>query len=291
MPITWITSLLGSLALIGTPLFSGFYSKDSIIEAVHFSNLPGAGFRLLRGARRRVRHGLLFVPHVLPGLPRQGALRPEPRPRITRPSSRRPPWPWRQAARIALGGHGAAGAAGHPVGVIGYLTIEPMLFGDFFKDAITINAAAHPAMARCAEHFHGPLAMALHAFRRCRSGWRCRRHRRVVHLSETRPDMPAAIGQDAQAAGHRAGEQVLPRLVQRNVLARGARLWAWACGRAATRRVIDGAVVNGSAAKMIGWWRHRALVQTGYLYHYALVMILGVFAAHDLLSSGWPGKR
>ena len=44
MPITWITSLLGSLALIGTPLFSGFYSKDSIIEAVHFSHLPAAGF-------------------------------------------------------------------------------------------------------------------------------------------------------------------------------------------------------------------------------------------------------
>ena len=49
MPITWITSLLGSLALIGTPLFSGFYSKDSIIEAVHASHLPGAGLRLLRG--------------------------------------------------------------------------------------------------------------------------------------------------------------------------------------------------------------------------------------------------
>src|SRR3954468_2605122 len=44
MPITWITSLVGSLALIGTPLFSGFYSKDSIIEAVHESHLAGAGF-------------------------------------------------------------------------------------------------------------------------------------------------------------------------------------------------------------------------------------------------------
>jgi NADH-quinone oxidoreductase subunit L len=44
MPVTWITSLVGSLALIGTPLFSGFYSKDSIIEAVHASSLPGAGF-------------------------------------------------------------------------------------------------------------------------------------------------------------------------------------------------------------------------------------------------------
>ena len=83
MPITWITSLLGSLALIGTPFFSGFYSKDSIIEAVHESHLLGLGLRLLRGAGRRVRHGLLFVPHVLPGVPRQGALRPESRTRIT----------------------------------------------------------------------------------------------------------------------------------------------------------------------------------------------------------------
>src|SRR5574337_230280 len=46
MPITWITSLLGSLALIGFPFFSGFYSKDSIIEAVHASHIPGAGYAL-----------------------------------------------------------------------------------------------------------------------------------------------------------------------------------------------------------------------------------------------------
>jgi NADH-quinone oxidoreductase subunit L len=78
MPITWITSLLGSLALIGTPLFAGFYSKDSIIEAVHLSKLPRLRLRLLRRDGRRVRDRLLFVPDVLPGLPRQGALRPEP---------------------------------------------------------------------------------------------------------------------------------------------------------------------------------------------------------------------
>jgi NADH:ubiquinone oxidoreductase subunit 5 (subunit L)/multisubunit Na+/H+ antiporter MnhA subunit len=77
MPITWITSLLGSLALIGTPLFSGFYSKDSIIEAVHAAIclLPVLP---LRRAGRCVRHRVLFVPDVFPGVPRQGALRPEP---------------------------------------------------------------------------------------------------------------------------------------------------------------------------------------------------------------------
>jgi NADH-quinone oxidoreductase subunit L len=76
MPITWITSLLGSLALIGTPFFSGFYSKDSIIEAVAASHLPAAGFAQF-AVGGRVRHRLLLVPHVLPGLPRQGALPPQ----------------------------------------------------------------------------------------------------------------------------------------------------------------------------------------------------------------------
>ena len=94
MPITWITSLLGSLALIGTPLFAGFYSKDSIIEAVHFSHIPGSGFAYFAVHGGRVRHRVLFVPHVLPGVPRQGALRPEPgcasRPRRPRQGRPRP---------------------------------------------------------------------------------------------------------------------------------------------------------------------------------------------------------
>ena len=64
MPITWITSLIGSLALIGTPFFSGFYSKDTLIEAVERSRTVGRGLRVLLRAGRRVRHRVLHLPHV-----------------------------------------------------------------------------------------------------------------------------------------------------------------------------------------------------------------------------------
>ena len=147
MPITWITSLLGSLALIGTPLFAGL-----LLQGQHHRGgalQPPAGRRLclLRGAGRCLRHRFLFLPHVFPGVPRQGALRPEPR-----CAPRRSPWPrpctthhephespWVVTVPLVL--------LAIPSVVIGFMTIQPMLFGDFFKDAIFVNAAKHPAMA------------------------------------------------------------------------------------------------------------------------------------------------
>ena len=75
MPITYWTALIGSLALIGFPGFSGFFSKDALIEAVHASHTAWRGLRLLLRAARRVRHGVLLVPPGVHDVPRQGAVR------------------------------------------------------------------------------------------------------------------------------------------------------------------------------------------------------------------------
>ena len=117
MPITWITSLLGSLALIGTPLLRRLLLQGQHHRGGARQPPAGRGLRLLRGGGRRVRHRLLLLPHVLPGLPRQGALPPQALPGRARPPRRPRPWHHaHDAARVALGGDGAAGAAGDSLG-------------------------------------------------------------------------------------------------------------------------------------------------------------------------------
>ena len=148
MPITWITSLLGSLALIGTPLFAGFYSKDSIIEAAHASHLPGAGFAdfaVTAGVFVTAFYSFRMYFLVFHGEER---FRHKPFPgehdhhdddahhHDATPHES----PWVVTAPLVL--------LALPSVVIGYLTIGPMLFGDFFKDSIVVDAARHPAMAR-----------------------------------------------------------------------------------------------------------------------------------------------
>ena len=294
MPITWITSLLGSLALIGTPLFSGFYSKDCIIEAVHASNLPGSGLRLLRGRGRRVRHRVLFVPHVLPGLPRQGALPPQAvpaggRPRRARrrrtatttrrtPSraptttpARRTSRPWVVTLPLVL--------LAIPSVVIGFLTIGPMLFGDFFKDSIVVVAGAHPAMAELAREFHGPVAMALHGLTDPVVLAGARRRRRS-------PGSSTCSGPTSRRRSSAASRLRLPRCSTtsttwtgstRTSCARRARLLGTGLWKGGDVGVIDGILINGSArTRRRPRPRRRGALQTGYLYWYALVMIVGV---------------
>ncbi len=162
MPITWITSLLGSLALIGTPLFAGFYSKDSIIEAVHASNLPASGIAylaVLSGVFITAFYSFRMYFLVFHGKER---FRDKPYPAddyevhgVDEHEHEDPhESPWVVTAPLLL--------LAVPSVVIGFMTIGPMLFGDFFKDSILVDIARHPAMKELAENFHGAAAMALH---------------------------------------------------------------------------------------------------------------------------------
>jgi len=176
MPITWITSLIGSIALIGIPGFAGFYSKDTIIEAVKMSHTPGAGFGYFAvavGVFITAFYSFRMYFLVFHGEPRFKAVA-------------------HHAAVVDTtiaddeSAHGAEEAQHHddhahggpphetpwvitvplvllaiPSVVIGAMTIGPMLFGDFFKGSIVV-LEAHDVVGEIGREYHGWLPMALH---------------------------------------------------------------------------------------------------------------------------------
>jgi NADH-quinone oxidoreductase subunit L len=283
MPITWITSLLGSLALIGTPLFAGFYSKDSIIEAVHFSNLPGAGF-----AHFAVLAGVFvtaFYSFRMYFLVFHGKERYDQNPDAHHghhddvhhdkhaghhESTHKPhESPWVVTVPLVL--------LAIPSVVIGFLTIEPMLFGDFFKDAIQVNLAKHPAMAELAKLFHGPAQMALHGLSTAPFWLALSGVLMAYYMYMVNPALPAAIKRMAMPVYTLLENKYYLDWFNENVLARGARALGMGLWKGGDQALIDGALVNGSW-KLVGWF--SALVrrlQSGFIYHYAFGMILGIF--------------
>src|SRR5688572_4391717 len=197
MPITWITSLLGSLALIGTPLFAGFYSKDSIIEAVHFSTIPGSGFAyfaVLAGVFVTAFYSFRMYFLVFHGKERFDQApqvhdhdpSEEPDPHHHREEHHVPhESPWVVTAPLLL--------LAFPSVVIGFLTIEPMLFGDLLKDAVVVDNDKHPAMANLARIFHGPVQMALHGLMTAPFWLAVAGVASAWYLYLYRPALPAAI--------------------------------------------------------------------------------------------------
>jgi NADH-quinone oxidoreductase subunit L len=283
MPITWITSLLGSLALIGTPLFAGFYSKDSIIEAVHFSKLPGAGF-----AHFAVLAGVFvtaFYSFRMYFLVFHGKERYDQNPDAHHghhddahhdkhaghhESAHKPhESPWVVTVPLVL--------LAIPSVVIGFLTIEPMLFGDFLKDAIQVNLAKHPAMAELAKLFHGPAQMALHGLSTAPFWLALSGVLMAYYMYMVNPALPAAIKRMAMPVYTLLENKYYLDWFNENVLARGARALGMGLWKGGDQALIDGALVNGSW-KLVGWF--SALVrrlQSGFIYHYAFGMILGIF--------------
>ena len=280
MPITWITSLLGSLALIGTPFFAGFYSKDSIIEAVHESHLWGANF-----AYYAVLAGVFitaFYSFRMYFLVFHGKERYDQNPDAHHDDhghghddhghghDHKPhesPWVvWLPLVLLAI-----------PSVVIGFMTIEPMLFGEFFKNAIFVDGAKHHAMKELEEGFHGPVAMAIHGLTTAPFWLALAGVVLSWYMYMINPALPAAIKRAFGPIYRLLENKYYMDWFNENVIARATRALGTGLWKGGDQALIDGAVVNGSW-KLVG--RISGVVrwmQSGYIYHYAFAMLLGIF--------------
>jgi len=293
MPITWITSLIGSLALIGTPFLSGFYSKDSIIEAVAASHLGWATsvgyFAVVAGVFITAFYSFRMYFLVFHGEERFGkddhaaheapkaaahhdahhgddhaheyhGLAPGQKPHET-------PWVvWLPLVVLAI-----------PSLLIGYFTIEPMLFGSYFNGAIVINHEIHPAMTELKHEFHGAAAMAIHALTTLPFWLAVGGVVTAWYFYLVNPAIPAFIKRKFS---------FIDTILENKYYFDRFNDWFFAGGARGTSRflwkfgdvkLIDGFFVNGSAnmvGKFSGVLRR---IQTGYIYHYAFAMIIGVF--------------
>jgi len=284
MPITWITSLLGSMALIAVPFFAGFYSKDSIIEAVHFSHLPGAGFAyfaVVASVFVTALYSFRMYFLVFHGPER---FRHKPFPgehdhadahghvHVHEPHES----PWVVTLPLVLLAIASVG--------IGYLMIQPMLYGGFFADSIVV-LPVHPAMAEMAREFRGAWGMAMHSVSTLPfwlmvagvlTAW-------ALYLKWTA--VPAMLRERFDFAYRLMDNKYYFDWFNENVLAAAARGLGQGLWKGGDEAMIDGAI-NGSARAVGGIAALTRRLQSGYLYWYALVMVLGVFA---LLSwQLWP---
>ncbi len=277
MPITWLTMLIGNLSLIGTPLFSGFYSKDSIIEAVHASTLPGSGFAyfavlasvfvtafyafrqyfiVFHGPERwrEAKHDHHHDDHG-----HHHGLSPKDNPHES---------PWVVTFPLIF--------LAVPSVIIGALTIEPLLYGDFLKDAVYVNHELHPVMVTMKAEFHGIFGMVAHsvatpvlylAIGGVAAAW---------FLYIKAPHLPARIAQTFAPVYKLLDNKYYLDVIYFNVFAKGSRALGNFFWKAGDTAVIDNGIVNG-AAKAVGCVAAQVRkAQTGFIYTYAAVMVAGV---------------
>lgn len=279
MPITWITSLIGSLALIGTPFLSGFYSKDSIIEAVAASHLPGAGFAyfaVAAGVFVTAFYSFRMYFLVFHGEERFGkghhghghddhaddhhGLAPGHKPHET---------PWVVTLPLVM--------LAIPSLVIGYLAIEPMLYGDFFKGVLFVNHEAHPAMEVLKEEFHGAAAMGIHSLTTMPFWLALAGVAMSWYFYLVNPAVPAALDRFFTSIGIKKllDEKYYMDHLYINGFAAGGRVLGTLFWKVGDTFIIDGLLVNGTA-RLVGLFASAVRkLQTGYIYHYAFAMIIG----------------
>ena len=284
MPITWITSLLGSLALIGTPFFSGFYSKDMIIEAVKASTLPAAGFAyfaVLAGVFVTAFYSFRMYFLVFHGKERFN-------------TDAHAAGHGHAAGHDDRHGHGHDGGHGGglphespavitlplvllaiPSVLIGMFTIGPMLFSDFFQTSISVFEP-HNAMEVLAKEFHGPAGMAVHALTTLPFWLALAGVASAYYCYMVNPAVPAWFGKRFSPVYRLLDNKFYLDRFNEVFFAGGARSVGSGLWKFGDQAVIDGVVVNGSA-RVVGWLAGALRgLQSGFLYHYAIAMIVGV---------------
>lgn len=265
VPITYWTSLIGSLALIGMPGFAGFFSKDTIIEAVHASHITGSGFAyfavvvgvfitalysfrmfflVFHGKERFDAHG--HPPHESPAV-------------VTVP-----------LILLAI-----------PSVVAGYL-LSKMVFGDFFEGAIIVHPE-HDVLAHAAENFHGLWGFMLHGMQQLPFWLAISGVATAYFLYLKRPDLPPLIQRRLSWVHRVLDNNYYFDAFNEKVFAGGARLKGKLLWQLGDQKLIDGWGVNG-VAKSVGWIAKTVRkLQSGLLYHYAFAMMIGV-----LVLLYWP---
>jgi len=276
MPITWITSLIGSLALIGTPFLSGFYSKESIIEAVKISHLPAAHlayWAVLIGVFVTAFYSFRMYFLVFHGKERFHQGHAHGNEDDVHHDAHHGGTPHETPWVIT----GPLLALALPSLAIGYMTIEPMLFGDFFGSAIYV-ADRHPVMHELNQEFHGAVAMGLHAITTLPFWLAAAGVGLSAFFYLRRPDIPAAIQKRFAFVYSMLINKYWFDELYSAIFASGARLLGGTLWRRGDQNIIDGLVVNGSAHLVERFSRLVKAFQSGYIYHYAFAMLIGVFA-------------
>ncbi len=267
MPITYWTMFMAALASSGVPGFSGFFSKDAIIEAVHFADIPGSGFAyfcVLSTVFITALYTFRLVFMTFHGKPRMD--------HHTEEHLHESPWVVTLPLIILA----------IPTVCAGWL-IGPMLFGGYFGEAIHFSPQ-HGAVAQMAAEFHGVVGMMTHSLSTAPFWLSIGGIFTAWYLYMVKTDLPEKIKQAAGPLFTLLDRKYFIDEFYSWLFAGGARALGAGLWKIGDVKVIDGFVVNG-AARVVGL---TALLvrrfQSGYIYHYAFTMIVGVFVLISLWS-------
>jgi NADH-quinone oxidoreductase subunit L len=293
MPITYWTAVVGSLALAGIPPFAGFFSKDAIIEAVHLSKVAGHGyayFAVMAGVFITAFYSFRMLFLAFHGAPRWTEPLPDEKAHEAHEAAdhdesheaghepdahhgvdaEHPPKesPWVVTVPLIL--------LAIPSVYTGWTYIEPLLFGNYFGSAIVVKPE-HAVLAELGRDWHGIGAFLLHGLTAAPFWLALAGIAAAAYLYLVNPALPARLRAMAGPIYTLLDRKYYFDIFNDWFFAGGSRKVGRTLSEVGDRGIIDGFFVNGSAKVVglaAGLMRH---IQSGYVYHYAFTMIVGMF--------------